>query len=78
MMAGLARKRPGLPWHQLMGVGIGLMGLDPSTFWKLSVPEFLAALDMRIPHNAGAVERTWLEEAMGLFPDQMPKEIKDA
>lgn len=58
-----------------MEIGIGMMGIAPSEFWAMTMPEFRAAYDGWLlitgrRHAAAAFpSRTEIDELMARFPD---------
>jgi hypothetical protein len=46
------------------------MGLTPATFWALSLPEWRAVLEARLPAPSRAMTGRDLERLMQLYPDR--------
>lgn len=57
-----------------MSICIGMIGMQPSEFWNLSIPEIHLAIDGFIEFNGGEKEtpmqKDELKELMELYPDE--------
>ncbi len=52
-----------------MGTAFGLLRLSPDAFWKMTLIELCAALEVLGVTRSGAPQRGDLERLMRLFPD---------
>lgn len=64
-------RAPMFPWGVLMGVGIGVLGIPPADFWRMTPRELMAAAqgagllrEQRLPPDRAA-----LTAMMQLYPD---------
>ncbi len=57
-----------------MEICMGMVGMQPSEFWNLSIPEIHSAIDGFIEFNGGEKEtpmqKDELKELMELYPDE--------
>ncbi|NWH09206.1 MAG: phage tail assembly chaperone [Alphaproteobacteria bacterium] len=64
----------GIPWRRWMEVGLGLMGLSPGEFWRMSLAEWTACHDGFLERHGqrakSPLTRPELEELMRRFPDK--------
>lgn len=60
-----------IPWAEMMAFGFGVLRLDPTAFWGLTIPEFKAAVRGRQGGNGDAepLARTAFSALMRQFPD---------
>ncbi len=61
-------------WAGLMQAGIGMLRLDPATFWALTPAEFELVLGK--PAGFRPLKRARLEELLSAYPDEQ-EEVKD-
>ena len=59
----------GLPWRDLMRLGIGDLRLSPDVFWSMT-PAELMLMAGDDPRMAGAQTREGLSQMMAMFPDK--------
>ncbi|MEO1205923.1 MAG: phage tail assembly chaperone [Pseudomonadota bacterium] len=54
-----------------MGLGLGVLGLSPTTFWALTIPELEAAVRGRFGTNSvsAPLDVSSLKALMAQFPD---------
>ncbi len=64
-----AGAQPSFPWAAAMRIGIGVMGLSPAEFWKLTPSELDMAARILIGEAATPPARRDLDDLMRLFPD---------
>ncbi len=57
------------PWQKVMAFGFGFMRLSSKDFWSLSLRELHMALEHANPKTTEVLERSWLHETMGKYPD---------
>jgi uncharacterized phage protein (TIGR02216 family) len=58
------------PWQTLMAAGMGLLGHSSEAFWRMSLPELSAAIDLRSDARTAPPDRLALNELMHRFPDR--------
>ncbi|MGB0853838.1 MAG: phage tail assembly chaperone [Pikeienuella sp.] len=58
-------------WEMLMRFGLGVLGLSPDEFWKMSPREFTAAAEGRLGNlaRAKAMRRETFADLTREFPD---------
>ncbi len=62
-----------IPWAAVMRAGLGVLGLPPESFWRMTPRELSAALAGRfgwIAPPEGIPTRQSLESLMARFPDR--------
>lgn len=62
---------PLLPWHELMALGMGQLGLCPKSFWQSTPRELMKMLEGRYGLASGTtpMQRANLKALMQRFPD---------
>ena len=65
---------PGKPWRRWLALGLGVMGLTPRVFWRLSLAEWHAMLEGHAMRFAGvgvpALGRAELAQLILRYPDR--------
>lgn len=59
----------GLPWADLLRLGVGDLRLAPDVFWNLTPAELMLLAGMDTDPS-GAQNRAGLDRLMGLYPDE--------
>ena len=57
-------------WDMLMRFGLGVVGLGPDEFWKMTPREFQAAVEGRLGRLNEPMGRDGFEALARRFPDQ--------
>ena len=57
-----------LPWDEAIGFGLGVLGLSPDDFWRMTPRELVLAAKARNP-NGGVLTRLSFAELMRRYPD---------
>ena len=52
-----------------MGFGLGVLKLSPEAFWRMTLPELAAIVDVMVPIR-NVPDRHVLRELMGRYPDR--------
>ncbi|MFN3482264.1 rcc01693 family protein [Rhabdaerophilum calidifontis] len=60
-----------MPWPDMLAFGLGILALPPDAFWRLTLPEFLAALEARTGRRRAVspLGRAEFAALMARFPD---------
>lgn len=57
------------PWDHAIGLGLGVLRLDPVAFWKLTPRELALALRAVLGTPAAPLARASFDDMMTRFPD---------
>jgi uncharacterized phage protein (TIGR02216 family) len=57
-----------LPWDEAIGFGLGVLGLSPGDFWRMTPRELALAAKARNPQGGG-LTRTALMHLIERYPD---------
>ena len=57
------------PWDAVMAVGLGVLQLAPSEFWRMTPREFASAIAPFLPARPVPIGRARLASLMQQFPD---------
>lgn len=62
-----------MPWDRYISIGIGIIGIQPSEFWNMSLKELLLAIDGFTEFNTTKKDKPLskdeLNKLMELYPD---------
>ncbi|WP_062208201.1 rcc01693 family protein [Aureimonas sp. AU12] len=58
------------PWDEAMSLGLGVLGLAPAAFWRMTPRELARALGPLDARIAAPPSRAGLDEMMMRFPDR--------
>jgi uncharacterized phage protein (TIGR02216 family) len=61
------------PWRRWLPLGLGVMGLEPPAFWRLSLVEWRAAVEgqaLRFAARPAPLSRDELTQLRGRYPDK--------
>lgn len=60
------------PWTEAIGFGIGVLGLSPDAFWRMTPRELALALAARgnLAGQSRPMPRAALDDLMARFPDE--------
>jgi uncharacterized phage protein (TIGR02216 family) len=57
------------PWRAAIGFGLGVLGLAPESFWRMTPRELALAIEALTGRGGATLPRAGLAELMKRFPD---------
>lgn len=60
-----------IPWHDIMKFGLGYLKLPPDAFWRMTLRELDAAIDVTLmnPLNYSVPDVAQLDQLIKTYPD---------